>query len=53
VSAAGAILLDRVVAETRQRTFPAVFAGCSFRPAALGADAGVIGAARVAMLAVG
>jgi glucokinase len=51
VAAAGAILLDRIVAETRQRTFPAVFAGCSFRLSALGADAGVIGAARVAMLA--
>jgi glucokinase len=51
VAAAGAILLDRVVAETRQRTFPAVFASCSFRPAALGADAGVVGAARVAVLA--
>jgi len=51
VSAAGAILLDRVIAETRLRTFPAVFAGCSFRPSALGADAGVVGAARVAMLA--
>jgi glucokinase len=53
VSAAGAILLDRVMAETRQRTFPAVFAACSFRPSALGADAGVVGAARVAMLARG
>jgi glucokinase len=51
VSAAGAILLDRVTAETRQRTFPAVFAACSFSPSALGADAGVVGAARVAMLA--
>jgi glucokinase len=53
VSAAGAILLDRVIEETRQRTFPAVFAACSFRAAALGADAGVVGAARVAMLARG
>jgi glucokinase len=51
VAAAGPILLDRVIAETRQRTFPTVFAGCSFRPSALGPDAGVVGAARVAMLA--
>jgi glucokinase len=51
VAAAGAILLDRVIAETRRRTFPAVFAGCSFRPAALGPDSGVIGAARVAATA--
>ena len=51
VSAAGPILLDRVIEETRLRTFPAVFAGCTFRPSALGADAGVVGAARVAMLA--
>jgi glucokinase len=53
VAAAGAILLDRVIAETRQRTFPAVFATCSFRQSALGGDAGVVGAARVAMLARG
>lgn len=51
VAAAGAILLDRVFAETRQRTFHAVSAGCSFHQSALGADAGVVGAARVAMLA--
>jgi glucokinase len=51
VAAAGPILLDRVIAETRRRTFPAVFAGCSFRPSALGPDAGVVGAARVALLA--
>jgi len=50
VAAAGPILLDRIVAEAKQRTFPAVFAGCSFRPAALGSDAGVVGAARVAQV---
>jgi glucokinase len=50
VSAAGPILLDRIVAEAKRRTFPAVFAGCSFVPAALGSDAGVVGAARVAQL---
>jgi len=51
VSAAGPFLLDRIVEETRCRTFPQVFADCSFRLAALGNDAGVLGAARVAMLA--
>jgi len=51
VSAAGAFLFDRIVAETRRRTFSHVFADCSFRLAALGSDAGVLGAARVAMLA--
>ena len=50
VAAAGPILLDRIVSECKQRTFPAVFAGCSFRPAALGGDAGVVGAARVAQV---
>lgn len=50
VAAAGPILLDRIVAEARVRTFPAVFAGCSFAPAALGSDAGVVGAARVAQV---
>jgi glucokinase len=50
VAAAGPILIDRIVAEARRRTFPAVFAGCSFRPAALGSDAGVVGAARVAQV---
>lgn len=50
VATAGPILLDRIVSEARRRTFPAVFAGCSFRPAALGSDAGVVGAARVAQV---
>jgi glucokinase len=50
VAAAGPILIDRIVAEAKQRTFPAVFAGCSFRPATLGSDAGVVGAARVALV---
>ena len=40
VAAAGAILLDRVVAETRQRTFPAVFAGCSVPPLRAGRGRG-------------
>lgn len=51
VSAAGPFLFDRIVAETRRRSFTQVFADCSFRLAALGNDAGVLGAARVAMLA--
>lgn len=51
VAAAGPFLLDRIVEETRQRTYPQVFADCGFRPAELSADAGVVGAARVAMTA--
>lgn len=53
VAAAGPFLLDRIVEETRRRTYPQVFADCSFRPAELGGDAGVVGAARVAMLGLG
>ena len=53
VADAGELLLGRIVAETRKRTFPQVFADCSFRLAELGGDAGVIGAARVAMLGLG
>jgi glucokinase len=51
IAAAGEFLLDRVVRETRARSWPQAFADCSFRLAELGADAGVVGAARVAMLA--
>ncbi len=51
VAAAGEFLLDRVVRETQARSWPQTFADCSFRLAELGADAGVVGAARVAMLA--
>lgn len=50
VAAAGEFLLARIVEEVRRRTFPDVFAGCGFRLASLGADAGVVGAARVARL---
>lgn len=50
VARAGALLLDRVVEESRRRLFARVFADCSFRLAELGAEAGVVGAARVAML---
>jgi glucokinase len=51
VAAAGSFLLDRIVEQTRRRTFPQVFADCSFRAAELGNDAGLLGAARAAMLA--
>jgi glucokinase len=50
VANAGPILMDRVVEQTRLRTFPQVFADCTFRLAELGSDAGVIGAATLAML---
>jgi glucokinase len=50
VAAAGDFLLERIVAETKARTFAQVFADCSFRLAELGGDAGVVGAARVAMV---
>jgi glucokinase len=53
VAAAGPFLLERVVEQTRRRTFAQVFADCSFRAAELGNDAGVLGAARAAMLAAG
>lgn len=50
VSAAGAFLLDRIVRETRARCWRKVFEDCSFRLAELGNEAGVVGAARVAMV---
>jgi len=53
VSAAGAFLLDRIVAEVKLRAFPEVFAAAEFRLAELGGDAGAIGAGRVAMLSLG
>jgi glucokinase len=53
VSRAGHILLERIVDHVRQRTFAHVFADASFRLAELGADAGVVGAARVALLGAG
>jgi glucokinase len=51
VAAAGPFLLERIVEQTRRRTFAQVFADCSFRAAELGNDAGVLGAARAAQLA--
>jgi glucokinase len=50
VAQAGPFLLDRIAEETRLRTFPHVFEDADFRAAELGADAGVVGAARVAMV---
>jgi glucokinase len=52
VAAAGPFLLERIVGYTGQRIFPHVFADCSFRLAELGGDAGVVGAARAAMVAL-
>jgi glucokinase len=52
VSRAGEFLLDRIVEHTRRRTFPHVFGDVTFRLAELGADAGVVGAARVAMMSL-
>jgi glucokinase len=52
ISAAGAFLLDRVERETRPRCWPQALADCSFRLAELGGDAGMVGAARVAMLGI-
>lgn len=52
VARAGDILLHRIVEHTRRRTFPHVFEDVSFRLAELGPDAGVVGAARVAIIGV-
>ena len=52
VAAAGPFLLDRIVRDTKGRCWPQAFGDCSFRLAALGGDAGVVGAARVAMAGV-
>jgi len=53
VASAGFFLLERIAEESRRRTFPHVFADVTFRLAELGADAGVVGAARVGMIGVG
>lgn len=50
VAAAGDFLMGRVVEEVKKRVFPQVFADCAFKAAELGGDAGVVGAARVAMV---
>ena len=52
VAQAGEFLLERIVAETKRRTFPQVFADATFRLAELGGDAGAVGAARVGMIGV-
>jgi glucokinase len=52
VSGAGRFLLDRVVDHTRRRVFCQVLEECGFALAELGGEAGVVGAARVASLAL-
>jgi glucokinase len=52
VARAGDFLLDRIVEHARRRSFPHVFEDASFRLAELGSDAGVVGAARVAIIGV-
>ena len=46
------MLLDRVVAEARSRCLPRAFAECSFRLSELTEGASVLGAARVARVAM-
>ncbi|MCL4822193.1 MAG: ROK family protein [Vicinamibacteria bacterium] len=53
VAAAGEFLLGRIRDEVRRRTFAQIFADAEIVPAALGGDAGVVGAARLAMQAAG
>ena len=53
VLAAGRLLLDPVVEEARRRSNPLPFAGCRIARAALGNDAGLIGAAAWARLGAG
>jgi glucokinase len=50
VARAGAVLLDPVIRHTRKRLFPDLFADSLICLASVGGDAGVIGAARVAMV---
>jgi glucokinase len=52
VAAAGPFLLDRISEEARRRLFAQTFADSTFCLAELGADAGVIGAARAGMVAL-
>lgn len=53
VAGAGQFLLAQIVEQARRRVFADVFAACSFHLAALGGDAGVVGAARTAFLGLG
>ena len=46
----GQFLLGRIVAHVKTRTFPQVFADCTFCLAELGSEAGVIGACTVAAI---
>jgi glucokinase len=50
VAAAGEFLIGRIREAVRRRTFAQVFSDCTFKPAELSGDAGVIGAARVAIV---
>jgi glucokinase len=50
-AAACPLLLERVVAEAKQRTLPRAFSECSFKLSELNDGAGVLGAARVARVA--
>lgn len=50
IAAAGEFLLARIVEAVRKRTFAQVFADSGFRLAELSGDAGVVGAARVAII---
>jgi glucokinase len=52
VARAGEVLLARIVAHARKRTFAHVFEDASFRLAELGPDAGVVGAARASIIGV-
>jgi glucokinase len=49
VAAAGPFLLDRIVRDTKGRCWKQAFEDCAFRLAELGSEAGVVGAARLAM----
>ncbi len=50
VARAGSVLLDPIVRQARKRLFADLFADSSIGPASMGDDAGIIGAARVAMV---
>jgi glucokinase len=50
IAAAGDFLLTRIAEAVRKRTFAQVFSDCDFRLAELAGDAGLVGAARVAII---
>jgi glucokinase len=53
ISKTGSVLLDPLIRHVRKRIIPDMFDESMLRLASLGNDAGVIGAARVAMLGTG